>query len=325
MSRRWPTACLTACGFALSPLAKTAKPQAIRDPSRANERLLSMNTKRPILAWILLIPMLLWLIAFVVVPTGILFVYSFGSTDDVGQVIKPDDAHEAMDNYREAMEPRYLRIIWRSLVYAGVATAVCVVLGYPIAFAIGRLPDPWRGRLLLAVMIPFWTSFLIRTYAWVTILSNDGLLAGVLRHLHLLSGDLDVLYTPGAVMLGLVYTYLPFMILPIYGSVQKLDSSLIEASLDLGAGPLATFRRVILPLTMPGIVAGVVLTFVPAIAMYAVNDLLGGGKSETIGDTIETLFTTSRDWPLGSALGMIVTVVFALAFALVRQKESLQN
>ena len=130
-----------------------------------------------------------------------------------------------------------------------------------------------------------------------------------------------MLYTPGAVMLGLVYTYLPFMILPIYGSVQKLDSSLIEASLDLGAGPLATFRRVILPLTMPGIGAGVVLTFVPAIAMYAVNDLLGGSRVEMIGNTIETQFTTSRNWPFGSALGMIVTLLFAVAFALARRRE----
>ena len=274
-------------------------------------------------AWLLLAPMVLWLIAFVVVPTGILFVYSFGQTDDVGQVTKPDDAHQAFDNYRRVIEPRYLRIIWRSVVYAGIATAVCVAIGYPIAFTIGRCEEPWRGRLLLAVMVPFWTSFLIRTYAWVTILSEDGLLATMLRKLHLLSGDLGVLYTPGAVMLGLVYTYLPFMILPIYGSVQKLDRSLIEASLDLGAGPMATFRRIILPLTMPGIGAGIVLTFVPAIAMFAVNDLLGGGRVEMIGNTIETQFNTSRDWPFGSALGIVVTILFAGAFAVVGRKEEL--
>jgi spermidine/putrescine transport system permease protein len=267
-------------------------------------------------AWALLLPMLLWLVAFVVAPTGILFIYSFGQTDDVGRVVPPDDFHQSLDNYRRVAEKRYVRIILRSVWYAGLATGVCVVIGYPIAFAIARSPDPWRNRLLIAVMVPFWTSFLIRTYAWLTILSADGLLAGVLRHLHLLTGDLDVLYTPTAVMIGLVYTYLPFMILPIYGSVQKLDGALIEASFDLGAGPISTFRRVIWPLTKPGVGAGIVLTFVPAIAMFAINDLLGGGRVEMIGNTIETQFNTSRDWPFGSALGIVVTVLFAAAFAL---------
>ncbi len=289
------------------------------------------QSKPNLAAWSLLTPMLLWLLIFVIAPTAILFVYSFGQTDDVGQVIRPDNVNQSFDNYRRivAREPqdeapwphflserRYVWILLRSIWYAGLATLACVVIGYPIAFVIGRIDDPWRNRLLVAVMVPFWTSFLIRTYAWVTILSGDGLLSSLLKHLHLINGSLDILYTPTAVMIGLVYTYLPFMILPIYGSVQKLDVTLLEAAGDLGAGPWRTFTRVIWPLTLPGVGAGVVLTFVPAIAMFAVNDLLGGGRVEMIGNTIETQFNTSRDWPFGSALGIVVTALFAIAFAL---------
>jgi spermidine/putrescine transport system permease protein len=209
----------------------------------------------------------------------------------------------------------YVHIFWNSVEMAALATGLCLAIGYPVALFIGRSPRPWRDRLLLAVMIPFWTSFLIRTYAWVTILNQHGLLNAGLRTLHLgmlIPASGAVLYTPAAVVLGLVYAYLPFMILPIYASVERLDDALIEASLDLGAGPLRTLARVVLPLTSPGISAGVLLVFVPAIGMYAVSSLLGGGARPMIGDEINNLFNGGDDQPLASALAVTLMATFGL-------------
>jgi spermidine/putrescine transport system permease protein len=188
-------------------------------------------------------------------------------------------------------------------------------MGYPVAYFIGRSAARWRATLLMLVMIPFWTSFLIRTYAWVTILKNEGLLNSVLIQYGLIAQPFEMLYTPGAVILGLVYTFLPFMILPIYTSVEKLDNALVEAAFDLGAGPLRAFSKVIVPMTSPGITAGILLVFVPALGLYAVNDILGGGKVDMIGNIIENQFKgNARNWPFGAALGITLMVAFALAF-----------
>ena len=203
-----------------------------------------------------------------------------------------------------------------------MTTAICLVAGYPVAYYIGRAPQRWRTTLLLLVMIPFWTSFLIRTYAWVTILKSEGLLNSLLMQAQLISEPLEMLYTPGAVVLGLVYTFLPFMILPIYSSVEKLEGSLIEAALDLGAGPLRAFSRVIVPLTSPGIAAGVLLVFVPALGIYAVNDILGGGRVDMIGNIIENQFKgNARNWPFGAALGTTLLVSFALIYWFVNRRQ----
>ena len=210
----------------------------------------------------------------------------------------------------------YFKIFWNSAELAGLTTLLCLVLGLPVAFFIGRSSPRWRSRLLLAVMIPFWTSFLIRTYAWITILKEQGLLNGGLRVTglipHVLSSPIDVLYTPTAVVIGLVYAYVPFMILPIFGSVEKLDTSLIEAALDLGAKPHRVVSGVILPLVWPGIVAGIMLVFVPAIGMFAVTDLMGGSRVEMIGNVIQNQFGQAQDWPFGAALGVTLIAMFAL-------------
>jgi spermidine/putrescine transport system permease protein len=214
-------------------------------------------------------------------------------------------------------EGTYFRIFWRSTELAGVSTILCLLMGYPVAYFVGRSAPRWRNRLLLLIMIPFWTSFLIRTYAWITILNENGLLNATLRSLHLqllIPDSGAILYTPAAVVIGLVYAYLPFMILPIYGSVEKLDDSLIEASLDLGAGPWRTLKNVVLPLTKPGIVAGVMLVFVPAIGMFAVTDLMGGGKVLMLGNVIQNQFGQARDWPFGSALGVTLMATFGIVF-----------
>ncbi len=220
------------------------------------------------------------------------------------------------------LDPVYLRIVIRSIIYAAITTGVCLGAGYPVAYLIGRADPKWRNLLLMAVMVPFWTSFLIRTYAWVTILKSEGLLNSLLIQMQMIAEPLEMLYTPGAVLLGLVYTFLPFMILPIYSSVEKLDGALIEAALDLGAGPVRAFSRVIVPLTTPGIAAGILLVFVPSLGIYAVNDILGGGRVDMIGNIIENQFKgNARNWPFGAALGTTLLISFALVYWFANQRQ----
>lgn len=273
------------------------------------------------IGWWLLAPLLLWALAFVVAPAAIMLVYSFAHRGTLGGVV----LGFTLENYAGVVDPVYLQIVVRSIVYAALTTLLCLAAGYPVAFVIARADPRWRNLLLMAVMVPFWTSFLIRTYAWVTILKSEGLLNSLLLQLQWISEPLELLYTPGAVVLGLVYTFLPFMILPIFSSVEKLDGALIEAALDLGAGPLRAFSRVIVPLTSPGIAAGVLLVFVPALGIYAVNDILGGGRIDMIGNIIENQFKgNARNWPFGAALGTTLLLSFSLIYAFVsrRQKAS---
>lgn len=261
--------------------------------------------------WLLLSPLLVWVALFVVAPTAIMLVYSFGRRGTLGGVV----LDFTMDNYAAVLDPTYLKIVVRSILYSGLTTIICLVMGYPVAYYIGRADARWRNLLLMMVMIPFWTSFLIRTYAWVTILKNEGLLNGLLLQWQLITQPFEMLYSPGAVILGLVYTFLPFMILPIYTSVEKLDNALVEAAFDLGAGPMRAFSRVIVPMTSPGITAGILLVFIPALGLYAVNDILGGGKVDMIGNIIENQFKgNARNWPFGSALGITLLIAFGIAF-----------
>lgn len=277
------------------------------------------SKRRPgLMGWLLIAPMLLWLFAFVVAPTLILAVYSFCQRDELGQIVY----QFSWENYRRIFFDQdtgrfgttYFTVFVRSVVYAGLTTLICLVVGYPVAWFIGRAPEHRRNLLLTLIMIPFWTSFLIRTYAWITILSTNGLLNGFLQYTKVISEPFEMLYTPGAVVLGLVYSYLPFLILPVYGSVEKLDNSLVEAAFDLGAGPVRAFQKIILPLTRPGVVAGVLLVFIPAIGMFAITQLMGGGTDPTIGEVIQNQFLSARDWPFGAALGMTLVILFAIAF-----------
>ena len=261
--------------------------------------------------WLLLSPLLVWVALFVVAPTAIMLVYSFGRRGTLGGVV----LDFTLDNYAAVLDPTYLKIVVRSLLYSGLTTVLCLLMGYPVAYYIGRADARRRNLLLMLVMIPFWTSFLIRTYAWVTILKSEGLLNGLLLQWQLIVQPFEMLYTPGAVILGLVYTFLPFMILPIYTSVEKLDNALVEAAFDLGAGPVRAFSRVIVPMTSPGITAGILLVFIPALGLYAVNDILGGGKVDMIGNVIENQFKgNARNWPFGSALGITLLLAFGVAF-----------
>jgi spermidine/putrescine transport system permease protein len=277
----------------------------------------NVHARRPrVWGWVLLAPMLLWLAAFVVVPMGILLVYSFCQRDDLGRVV----FSFSWGNYERVFDPIYLGILGRSVGYAALTTVLCVGIGYPVAWYIARQREAVRNRLLLLVMIPFWTSFLIRTYAWITILKSEGLLNGMLQYTQVISAPLEILYTPVAVIIGLVYAYLPFMILPIYGSAEKLDNALVEAAHDLGAGPIRAFSEVIIPLTWPGISAGVLLVFVPAIGMFAITDLMGGAQVPMIGNVIQNQFFKARNWPFGAALGVIFTLMFVIAYALAQRR-----
>jgi len=270
--------------------------------------------------WLLLAPLLVWVVAFVVAPAAIMLVYSFLKRGTLGGVVW----EFTLDNYAAVADPTYLTIVIRSMVFATITTLLCLAAGYPVAYLIGRASEERRNLLLMLVMVPFWTSFLIRTYAWVTILKNQGLLNSVLLGLGVIGEPLELLYTRGAVILGLVYTFLPFMILPIYSSVEKLDGALIEAALDLGAGPLRAFARVIVPLTSPGIAAGVLLVFVPALGIYAVNDIMGGGRVDMIGNIIENQFKgNARNWPFGAALGTAMLVAFAFSYWLASRRQRL--
>ncbi len=268
-------------------------------------------------AWLLLSPMLIWLLLFVVVPTLILFVYSFCQRDELGRLVYSF----TLENYRRAFEPTYVRVFVRSVGYAALTTGLCVAIGFPVAWTIARAREAWRQKLLLLVMIPFWTSFLVRTYAWITILKQEGWLNGLVRLLDVGIGPFDLLYTPTAVVIGLVYAYLPFMILPIYTSAEKVPADVIEAAYDLGAGPLRVFSSVIVPLTLPGIAAGTLLVFVPAIGMFAITDLMGGAKMPLIGNVIQNQFMQARDWPFGAALGVVFMALFAVAYWLLLRRR----
>jgi len=221
-------------------------------------------------------------------------------------------ARFTLDNYLRLFDPFYLRILWNSFYLAALSTLFCLLLGYPFAYLLARLPPRTRRMLLLLVIIPFWTSSLVRTYAMIVILKGKGLVNNCLIWLGLISEPLQLLYSDMAVFLGLVYSLLPFMILPLYVSLEKLDSGILEAARDLGAGTLVTFVRIVLPLTMPGILAGSMLVFLPALGMFYVPDLMGGAKTLLVGNLIKNQFLSARDWPFGAAVSIVLTGVMAV-------------
>jgi spermidine/putrescine transport system permease protein len=227
----------------------------------------------------------------------------------------------SVESYQRFADPIYLGILWRSFWIAGASTVISLLLGFPLALFISRA-GRWKNLYLSLVILPFWTSFLVRTYAWMFLLRDTGLVNSTLQNLGIIHDPLPLLYNDFAVILGLVYGYLPFMVLPLFGTLEKLDRNLLEAAADLGARPWATLLRVVLPLSAPGIRAGVILVFIPCLGAYLTPDLLGGGKSVMIGNLIQNQFTTARDWPFGSAISLaLMAVVMALLLAFVRRDE----
>ncbi|MFA9230724.1 MAG: ABC transporter permease [Microgenomates group bacterium] len=230
------------------------------------------------------------------------------------------------DGLIEIYEPIYLQILGRSLGFAAMTVVLCLILCYPVAFWVSRLPSRWRLFFIFLITLPFFSSLIVRLYAWLLILKPSGLLNRVLMGMDLISQPLEILYTPAAVVLGMVYVMVPFMFLPLYSAVDNLDRALIEASMDLGATRVQTFLKVILPQTLPGILGGSVIVFIPSVGNFIVPDVLGGAKGLMIGNLVEQQFLSARNWPFGSALSMVVMtlvlVVLLTSMAAARRKGS---
>jgi spermidine/putrescine transport system permease protein len=257
----------------------------------------------------ILIPPALWLGILFIAPLVVVFVYSFFERGSYGELVPA----LSPDNYIRAMDPLFMATLWRSVRLSLIATGICLILGYPLAWHISERSESTKKVLLVLLLVPFWTNFLVRTYAWIFILRTEGLLNSSLTGLGLITEPIDILFTETAVVIGLVYTYLPFMVLPIYVNAEKLDRRLLEAARDLGATSTRVFRQVILPLTRPGIVSGCILVFVPCLGAYITPDLLGGSKSLMIGNLIQMQFLSARDWPFGSALSFLLMAIVLTA------------
>ncbi|HEX7337046.1 MAG TPA: ABC transporter permease [Gemmatimonadales bacterium] len=268
-------------------------------------------------AWALLAPGGFWLLAFFLVPILIMLVYSFMPRGIYGGV----EPGFTLEHYRRFFDPLYLEILQRTFAWSMACTLICLLLGYPVAYVIVR-SGRWRTLLLFLVVLPFWTSFLVRTFAMIFLMRDTGLINNWMMKLGVIDEPMTLLYTPFAVMAGLVYGFLPFMILPIYASLEKLDHSLLEAAEVLGARPGARFRRVTLPLSMPGVVAGCLLVFIPALGSFLTADLLGGAKQVMIGNLVQNQFSSARNWPFGSAASFIVmALVLAAVMLYLRVKD----
>ena len=251
---------------------------------------------------------MLWIAIFVVVPYIIVVLFSFLTRDPEGIV----RWEFTLANYREIISPVFLRVCKNSFILALGTTAITLLTAYPFAYILTRIDENIRRFLLLLMIIPFWTSSLIRTYALIILLKANGILNSLLLSLGLIDEPLSILYTETAVFIGLVYTLLPFMILPLYASLQKLDRSFIEAARDLGATSRHVFFHIVLPLTLPGIIAGSTMVFLPALGLFYIPDLLGGARSMLIGNFIKNQFLTTGHWPLGSAASVILTLLMFL-------------
>jgi spermidine/putrescine transport system permease protein len=248
-------------------------------------------------------------------PLVIVCAYSFLTRGVYGGISRP----WTLESYQRLADPIYLAILWRSFWVAGISTMLCLLLGFPLALFVSR-SGKRKNLYLSLVILPFWTSFLVRTYAWMFLLRDTGLVNTVLQNLGLIRDPLPLLYNNGAVVLGLVYGYLPFMVLPLYATLERLDPNLLEAAADLGARPGVTLARVVVPLCAPGIRAGTILVFIPCLGAYLTPDLLGGGKSVMLGNLIQNQFTNARDWPFGSAISLaLMVIVMALLMTFIRR------
>lgn len=266
--------------------------------------------------WALIAPPYLWLLVLFLLPLGVVAAISLSQSADsippytplLGRGSHGLEVHANLANYRLIAEGD-LRAYANSLVYAALATVLCLLVGYPIAFAIARAPRVWCNPLLFLVILPFWTSLLIRVYAWIAILQPTGLLNRALAALGLIDAPLLLIYNDFSVVLGLVYAYLPFMVLPLYGSLSQLDESLVEAAADLGARPVRVFLDVVLPLSLPGIAAGALLVFIPAIGEFVIPDLLGGPGTLMVGKVLWQEFFDNVDWPEAAAVAMVLVAL----------------
>ena len=253
----------------------------------------------------LLAPVTFWLGLFFLVPLLFILAYSFGTSGVYGGITLGFNP----GNYLRVFDPLYLEIVGRTLVIALINTFLCLVLGYPLAYFIAFKGGSRKNVLILLVMIPFWTSLLLRAYAWVVILGGNGIANRTLQFLGITDGPVNLIFTPQAVTMGMVYSYLPFMILPLYAALEKFDVRLKEAAQDLGASRWHTFWRVTFPLSMPGVIAGSILVFIPSAGEFVIPNLLGGARTVLVGNLIQQQFLLARDWAFGSALAMMLAAL----------------
>ena len=265
-------------------------------------------------ALLLVAPMAIWTLLFVVATLGYILYLSFTTRAEMGVT-----AQFTLDNYLKLLNPSYLKVLGNSLKLAAVTTAVCLLVGYPFGYLMAKVSPKRRAILMLLVIVPFWTNALVRVYGWRILLMGDGPVNAFLQALGLIDKPLKLLNTFGAVVLGMVYALLPFMILPTYSSVEKMDWALVEASRDMGASPLRAFITVTLPLTAPGMLAGCVLTFVPSIGLFFMSDLLGGANDVFLGNLINDQLLKSRDWPFAAALSVVMMLLASLFLWLYRR------
>ena len=257
-------------------------------------------------------PYVVWSAIFIVIPLILVVLFSFTREIDGKQVF-------SIANYKDLMDPIYFKVFLRSVILAGGSTLICLLVGYPVAYLISKANVSRRGTLILLFILPMWMNFLLRTYAWVAILGKNGLLNTFLGLFGI--PHASILYTNAAILLGMVYNFLPFMVLPIFNSLSKMDNDLINAARDLGANSFQVFTKVIFPLSLPGVVSGITMVFMPAVTTFAISRLLGGGKFMLIGDLIEQQFTVVGDWNFGSAVSIFMMIIILISMAVMSRFE----
>ena len=258
-------------------------------------------------------PYVLWMIIFIALPSFLVLLYSITTKESNGLTT----IQFTLENYKKFFDPLYLNILWDSIYLAAISTAICLLVGYPAAFIISNTNLSKRNTLLFLCIMPMWMNMLLRTYAWMTILGNNG----ILNNLFSLIGlpKLNMLYTKGATIMGMVYNFLPFMILPIYTALSKMDKALLEAADDLGADKKTVFIKVILPLSMPGVISGIIMVFMPAVSTFIIPQLLGGNKNMMIGNLVEKLFILNGDWNFGSAISIVMMVIILISMSIMNK------
>ncbi|HEY8891848.1 MAG TPA: ABC transporter permease [Clostridium sp.] len=250
-------------------------------------------------------PALLWMVVFFVIPLIFIVVVSFSTRGEVGNIVYKF----TLSNYINLLNPLYIDIFIKSILIAIYTTALCLIIGYPFAFIIATSPKKYKPFLLLLIILPFWTNSLVRTYAMIVLLRTEGIINTLLLHLHIINIPLHLMYNNTAVMIGMLYMMFPFMVLPLYTSLEKLDKRILDAASDLGAGPINRFLKVTLPLTKGGIISGCILVFIPTLGLFFVTDLMGGSKVILMSNLIKNQFLTARDWPFGSAISVVLIIV----------------
>ncbi|MDS0526394.1 ABC transporter permease [Clostridium sp. SHJSY1] len=258
-------------------------------------------------------PYIFWCSLFIIIPLLIVLFFSLTENSNGNYIF-------SLDNYSRLLNPQYGKIFYRSIKLALISTLACLILGYPVAYIISRMKASRRNLLIMLFIVPMWMNFLLRTYAWLPILGKNGVINNILESLNI--APISFLYNDGAVLLGMIYNFIPFMILPIYTVLTKMDQSLINAASDLGANRKIIFRKIIFPLSFPGVISGITMVFMPAVSTFVISSLLGGGQYMLLGNLIEQQFTTLSDWNLGSAISILMMIVILISMTLMNKFDS---